>query len=175
VVKPTAYLSLGSNLGDRAENLRQAIGLLENLGTVTAVSSFYETEPVEVEGSQPWFVNMVVALETELTPRELLSRTLEIERGMGRQRTSAKGPRTIDIDIVLLDDTILNVPGLVIPHPAMHRRRFVLEPLAEIAPDIENPVFHKRASDLLRGLPQGEGQVRRFEGPRIQNRESGQS
>jgi len=118
---------------------------------------------------------MVVALETELTPQELLSRTLEIERGMGRQRTSLKGPRIIDIDIVILGDTILDTPGLVIPHPSMHRRRFVLEPLAEIAPDIEHPVLHKRASDLLRGLPQGEGQVRRFEGSRIQNRESEQS
>ena len=174
-MKPTAYLSLGSNLGDRAANLRQAIALLGNLGTATAVSSLYETEPVEVESSQPWFVNMVVALETELTPQELLSRTLEIERGMGRQRTSLKGPRIIDIDIVILGDTILDTPGLVIPHPSMHRRRFVLEPLAEIAPDIEHPVLHKRASDLLRGLPQGEGQVRRFEGSRIQNRESEQS
>jgi 2-amino-4-hydroxy-6-hydroxymethyldihydropteridine diphosphokinase len=162
-VKKTAYLSLGSNMGNRAENLRQAIHCLKELGTVTAASSFYETEPVEVEGPQPWFVNCVVALETELMPQQLLSRTLAIELAMGRRRNSPKAPRTVDIDIVLFGNEVVEIEGLRIPHPAMHRRRFVLEPLAEIAPRIAHPVLHLSASELLRALPPGEGHVRKFE------------
>jgi 2-amino-4-hydroxy-6-hydroxymethyldihydropteridine diphosphokinase len=165
-VKKTAYLSLGSNMGNRVENLRQAISCLKELGTVTAVSSFYETEPVDVEGPQPWFVNCVVALETELMPQRLLSRTLAIELAMGRRRNSPKAPRTVDIDIVLFGNDIVESDGLVIPHPAMHRRRFVLEPLAEIAPRVGHPVLNLSASELLRALPREEGQVRRLEAPR---------
>ena len=168
-MKTTAYLSLGSNLGNREENLRAAVRSLKALGTITAVSSFYETEPVEVEGLQPWFLNAVVALETELTPHGLLSGALEIEREMGRRRSSRKAARTIDIDIVLFGDTILNAPGLVVPHPGMQHRRFVLEPLAEIAPQAEHPVLHKIAAELLRELPPGGGRVRRLDGPRFQD------
>jgi 2-amino-4-hydroxy-6-hydroxymethyldihydropteridine diphosphokinase len=175
LVKTTAYLSLGSNLGNREENLREAMSLLKALGTIAAVSSFYETEPVEVEGLQPWFLNVVVALETELTPHGLLAGALEIEREMGRQRTSRRAPRTIDIDIVMFGDTIVNAPGLVIPHPGMQHRRFVLEPLAEIAPQAEHPVLHKIAADLLRELPPAGGRVRRLDGSGTQDQQAERS
>lgn len=164
-MKNTAYLSLGSNLGNREDNLRQAIGSLEALGKVMAVSSLYETEPVEVEGAQPWFINAVVALDTGLTPQELLRRTREIEGEMGRTRAMSKTPRYLDIDIVLFGETIVTSDVLTIPHPAMHRRRFVLEPLAEIAPQVEHPALHRRAADLLRDLPSGGGQVRKLKAP----------
>lgn len=163
-MKKTAYLSLGSNLGDRAGNLRGAIERLKELGVVTAVSSFYETEPVEVAGPQPWYLNCAVALETELMPRQLLAGTRAIEAAMGRRRESLRAPRTVDIDIVMFGDTVSKKEGLTIPHPAMHRRRFVLEPLAEIAPEVVHPVLHQSAAELLRALPAGEGQaqVRKF-------------
>src|SRR5215472_3402121 len=118
-MKKTAYLSLGSNLGDRAANLETAVQHLGELGQVTVRSSLYETEPVEVE-RQPWFLNCVVAVETELMPRQFLSRVLAIEQRMGRRRTQPKGPRTIDIDILLFGSSIVDTASLTIPHPAMH-------------------------------------------------------
>ena len=123
------YLSLGSNLGDRAGNLRAAIARLREAGTVKAVSSFYETEPVELL-DQPWFLNCVVALETDKSPRQLMLFILETEKAMLRQRLRSKGPRTIDLDILLFGERVVDVPGLKIPHSAMQQRRFVLEPLA---------------------------------------------
>lgn len=157
-----AYLSLGSNLGTRAANLRQAINSLKDLGAVQAVSSFYETEPVEVEREQPWFLNCVVALETQLGPEQLLERILVLEQTMGRRRTEPKGPRTIDLDIIFWGDIVINTPELTIPHPAMQKRRFVLEPLAEIAPDFRHPVPKRSMRELLADLPPEAGAVRKL-------------
>ena len=149
------YLSLGSNLGDRDTNLREAIARLAKVGELKAVSSFYETEPVDVQ-EQPWFLNCVIALETNLSAQELLARALATEREMGRQRVREKGPRVVDVDILLAGDRIISEPGLKIPHPAMHERRFVLEPLAEIAPLAIHPVLRKTAKELLNALPPGQ-------------------
>jgi 2-amino-4-hydroxy-6-hydroxymethyldihydropteridine diphosphokinase len=155
-VGKTAYLSLGSNLGDRAANLHSAIAQLSPAGKVTAVSSLYETEPVEVV-DQSWFLNCVVAIETELPARELLQAVLALERFMGRQRLTPKGPRKIDIDLLLFGDAIIAKPGIKVPHPAMQGRRFVLEPLVEIAPEASHPELHKTARELLAAL--GPGQI----------------
>jgi 2-amino-4-hydroxy-6-hydroxymethyldihydropteridine diphosphokinase len=158
---PSAYLSLGSNIGNRDANLREAIRRLEAVGSITAISSFYETEPVEFT-AQDWFMNCVVLLETEQTPLDLLQSILNIEQSMGRRRIQNKGPRNIDIDILLFDDLVVNTAELTIPHPAMHQRRFVLAPLAEIAPNVQHPVLHKTAQELLEGLPAGQA-VRKVE------------
>jgi 2-amino-4-hydroxy-6-hydroxymethyldihydropteridine diphosphokinase len=151
-VPTTVYLSLGSNLGDRELNLRTAISRLSELGEVTKISSFYETEPVEFI-EQPWFLNCAVELQTSLTPQELLLGLLALERQIGRERLQPKGPRLIDLDILLFNDLTLHEPGLTIPHPALHERRFVLEPLAEIAPDVNHPVLKKKMHELLAVLP----------------------
>lgn len=150
-----AYLSLGSNIGDRAAHLSDAIARLESAGRVKSVSSFYETEPVEFT-DQAWFVNCAVALETSLTPARLMENLLDVERQMGRERIQRKGPRMIDIDILLVGDQIVNTPALTVPHPAMAARRFVLEPLAEIAPAVVHPVRKKTVRELLEGLPVGQ-------------------
>jgi 2-amino-4-hydroxy-6-hydroxymethyldihydropteridine diphosphokinase len=157
------YLSLGSNLGNRQNQLHSAIAHLNRAGRVTSVSSFYETEPVEIT-DQPWFLNCVLALETNESPEQLLGTILKIECEMGRERTRNKGPRTIDIDILLFGDRIIDLPTLTIPHPAMHQRRFVLDPLAEIAPQAWHPLLKKSVRELLAGLP-GSQIVRKIPSP----------
>ncbi len=160
----TAYLSLGSNLGDREANLREAVGQLSELGEVTARSSLYESEPVDLV-EQPWFLNAVIALRTNLQPGELLREILLLESSLGRVRTRPKGPRKIDIDILLYDGTVVQERGLTVPHPAMHERMFVLAPLAEIAPELEHPVLHRKICDLQRNLSAKRQTVRRLHAP----------
>ena len=151
----TVYLSLGSNVGNREANLEDAISRLGQMGNVVAVSSFYETEPVEVT-SQPWFLNCAVKFDTEKMPKQLLKGILDLEREMGRRRTQNKGPRNIDIDILLFGSSIVETKGLTVPHPALHERRFVLEPLAEIAPEVRHPVFKKTIREMRDALPAGQ-------------------
>lgn len=156
-----AYLSLGSNTGDRARNLHEAITRLSQVGKVVAVSSFYETEPVEFT-SQPWFLNCAVGIDTDKTPNELLQAALAIEQAMGRKRTQKKGPRNIDIDILLFEDEVVDEKGLKVPHPGLTSRRFVLEPLAEIAAEARHPALKKTVLELLAALPAGQA-VRKLE------------
>jgi 2-amino-4-hydroxy-6-hydroxymethyldihydropteridine diphosphokinase len=160
-VRKTVHLSLGSNLGDRAANLSEAMSRLGSFGEVQAVSSFYETEPVE-QTKQPWFLNCAVRLETEKMPKQLLAAVLDLEQQMGRRRGQPKGPRTIDIDILLFGNSIIEARDLIVPHPAMHQRRFVLEPMAEIAGDIRHPVFKRTMRELRDALPPGQS-VKRLE------------
>jgi 2-amino-4-hydroxy-6-hydroxymethyldihydropteridine diphosphokinase len=148
-MKHNVYLSLGSNLGDRARNLRDAIAALRKAGIdVTRISSMYETEPVDYL-DQPWFVNMAVEAETELAPAALLQALRGIETRMGSKKLIAKGPRLIDMDILLYGDEVIDTPELQVPHPRMHLRRFVLEPLAEIAPTVRHPISGLNLSQVL--------------------------
>ena len=136
------------------------MGRLLELGDVLEVSSLYETEPVEVT-DQPWFLNCAVAVRTELLPREFLAGILAIEKSMGRVRTQPKGPRVIDIDILLFGQQTVNSAQLTVPHPAMPERRFVLEPLAEIAPDVMHPTRKKTIRQLRDALPKDRESVKK--------------
>jgi 2-amino-4-hydroxy-6-hydroxymethyldihydropteridine diphosphokinase len=145
----TVYIGLGSNLGNRAENLRGARERIETSGVrIRRASSIYETEPREML-DQPWFLNQVIEAETTLFPRQLLARLLRIEREMGRVRTAPHGPRTIDLDILLFGNAVVHAAGLEIPHPRMAERRFVLEPLAELAPDLRPPRGRRTVREML--------------------------
>lgn len=142
-----AYLSLGSNLGDARANIASAVEKLSFLGSVEAISSLYTTEPVGF-ADQPWFLNVAVTLKTDILLEELLQRTKGIEKAMGRTASVRNGPRLIDVDILLYGDAVAATAALTVPHPWMHERRFVLEPLAEIAPEAIHPLFKKTVAEL---------------------------
>lgn len=149
-----AYISLGSNLGERETQLRSALKLIgERAGAVQKVSSFHDTSPVGPI-RQPRFLNAVAEVETQLPPEELMRALLGIELALGRDRKNSvpKGPRTIDLDLLLYDQVILDTPQLALPHPAMYERAFVLAPLVEIAPDAFHPALKMTAAELLEGL-----------------------
>lgn len=150
------YLSLGSNLGDRKQNLEKAIQFLpasETSVTISKISPFYETEPWGIPkeaGGHPWYINVCVGGETVLDPLTFLQYLQSLEHSLGRDRSKPLAPRTIDIDILFYDEITLESPALTIPHPRLHLRRFVLQPLKDIAPDFHHPVFKKTISELLK-------------------------
>lgn len=144
------FLGIGSNLGDRPQNLEGVKRLLSI--QILASSSIYESEPVGYL-NQPWFLNAVIQVEEGLSVRELLNRAQQVEKMLGRKRDIPKGPRTIDIDILFYNDLVLNEPDLIIPHPAIPERKFVLQPMDEVAPQFEHPVLHKTIHQLLDECP----------------------
>lgn len=149
----TAYIGFGSNLGDRVDFCDRAVTLLSLLphSQVTGVSLLYETEPVN-DGADPghgWFLNGVVQLETDMMPMSLLSVLREIERALGRDHDNRSGPRTIDLDILLYGDRVIEEQGLIVPHPRLHQRRFVLTPLSELAPLLIHPRSRRSVNQML--------------------------
>ncbi|MCC2640650.1 MAG: folK [Nitrospira sp.] len=152
----TAFIGFGSNLGNRIDFCDRAVTLLSLLphSRLEAVSSLYETEPVD-DGAAPgpeWFLNGVAQIETDISPKSLLEICREIERSLGRNQDNRRGPRTLDLDLLLYGDYILNEPALTIPHPRLHQRRFVLAPLVELDPDRQHPVVGESLRNILTQL-----------------------
>ena len=152
----TIYLGLGSNLGNRQDNLDKALDLLSQRLVLRAVSSLYDTEPVGVS-EQPRFLNLVCQLSTRLAPTELLTLAQGIELKLGRALNTHNKPRPIDIDILFYGDEVIDTPDLTIPHPRLAERAFVLVPLAEIAPELVDPVTGKTARELLQEVTETQG------------------
>jgi 2-amino-4-hydroxy-6-hydroxymethyldihydropteridine diphosphokinase len=149
----TVYLSLGSNIGNRETNLRTAMDRLSEAGLrIVRSSPIYETEPVD-KRNQAWFLNLVLEVETDLFPLQLLARTSKVELLLGRVRNTPKGPRSIDIDILLYGNVVMKTLRLEIPHPRMTERRFVLAPLADLAPGLRHPVTHRTVREMLENAP----------------------
>ncbi len=146
----TAYIALGSNLGDRAGNLLLAVrGLMEASFVVHKLSPVYETDPVGVD-THPKFLNMIAEIHvTHVSPTQMMARMLRIEYLLGRTDKSMKKPRTVDLDILFFGDTVIDTEFLVLPHPRLHLRRFVLKPLSKIAPNFVHPTLHREIADLL--------------------------
>jgi len=152
-VAKRVYLSLGSNRGDRAANLRRAIAHLGDSGVqVQQVSSFYKTEPVDF-APQAWYLNCAVEATTEFMPMQLLKVVKSVERALGRRPGVSKGPRPIDIDILLYENVVVRTAALTIPHERMHERRFVLAPLREVAPSVRHPVSKRTVTEMLQDTP----------------------
>jgi 2-amino-4-hydroxy-6-hydroxymethyldihydropteridine diphosphokinase len=156
-MRETVYIGFGSNVGNRVDFCDRAVTLLSLLphSQLTGVSLLYESEPV-YDHAQPgadWFLNGVVQLETDLTPRSLLTVLREIERALGRDDETRSGPRTIDLDMLFYGRRVIEEPDLTVPHPRLHHRRFVLMPMSELDPQWEHPVLHKSISELLAAVP----------------------
>ena len=154
-LKPTvAYIGLGSNLGDRFAHLRSAVNAIQHLGDSITVSSVYESEPFGVgDGEQPMYLNMVVSIQTKLEPEQLLSELMDIERANGRVRIRRNESRTLDLDVLMFGEELIETSALTVPHPRMHERAFVMLPLAEIAPHSVHPALQRTMSEIAAELP----------------------
>ena len=162
---PSVFIGIGSNLGDRQKNCLRAVELMDRMADcrITGYSDWYLTKPVGVEG-QEWYVNGVVSLTTDISPQDLLKRLLKIEANMGRVRNERWGPRSIDLDILMFGQEIIQESNLKIPHPRMHLRRFVLEPMTQLAPDLVHPELGLSMKVLLENLSDENQVVTRLKG-----------